>query len=223
MQSDGTGWSVITHGEYWDTDPAWLADGTAVIFASNRCCSTNGEFRYQLYTASRSDRQPRRLTTASANDLAPATSRDGTRVAFVRTRPDEALAEIYVMRTDGSDLRRLVSDRQILQLGWIGTDSLAFMTLTNNDTSSTLRLMTVDVDKPARQPRAVFVCSDPCVGGDSFAVSPDGRFAAVTTSGPRSRPSSIVLIKLATGATRTLPGIPRSGICCVSWSATRAP
>jgi hypothetical protein len=88
--------------------------------------------------------------------------------------------------------------------------------------NSTLRLLTVDADKPA-QPRGLFVCSDPCIGGDSFAASPDGRFAAVTESRRGGRVSSVVLVDLATGASHKLPGIPGgNGICCVTWSAAVA-
>ncbi len=51
-------------------------------------------------------KKTKRLTNNPANDIEPAWSPDGTKIAFTQ-RPDGIDFEIYVMNADGSDLANI--------------------------------------------------------------------------------------------------------------------
>jgi TolB protein len=103
----------LTDGSYDDNFPAWSPTGDRIAFASDR----DGE--YQIYTVRPDGTQLTRLTHSSGIDAHLAWSRDGKWIAFASARTgftDEALlhpgnpqqnGEIFVMRADGSDVRRL--------------------------------------------------------------------------------------------------------------------
>jgi TolB protein len=103
----------LTDGSYHDNFPAWSPTGDRIAFASDR----DGE--YQIYTVRPDGTQLTRLTHSSGIDAHVAWSRDGKWIAFASARTgfaDEALlhpgnpqqnGEIFVMRADGSDVRRL--------------------------------------------------------------------------------------------------------------------
>jgi TolB protein len=107
------GVSELTNGPQDDNFPAWSPDGNRIAFASNR----NGD--YEIYTVRSDGTQLTRLTHGPGIDAHLAWSRDGQWIAFASARTgftDEALlhprnpqqnGEIFVMRADGSDVRRL--------------------------------------------------------------------------------------------------------------------
>ena len=96
-----------------DENPAWSPGWTRVLFQSDR----NGNF--DIYSAragcvpDAADAETlcdlQRLTDDPADDLLPAWSPDGTRIAFVSLR--DGNAEIYQLEQDGSNLRRLTYNR----------------------------------------------------------------------------------------------------------------
>jgi Tol biopolymer transport system component len=95
-----------------DVDPAWSPDGSTILFASDR----SGEF--EIYTMRADGSHARRLTREPGDDRSPAWSPDGSQIVFStdrlvsaverkRKREGYQIAHLYVMRADGSHLRRL--------------------------------------------------------------------------------------------------------------------
>jgi hypothetical protein len=106
VAANGTGKTRLTTGlDYW---PAWSADGSKIAFTRY----TNNH--YVVYTMLSNGLLQTALTDGSVDDFQPAWSPDGTRIAFASNRdvrteyPEQPRQmEIYTMRSDGSDQRRL--------------------------------------------------------------------------------------------------------------------
>jgi TolB protein len=107
----------LTNGPHNDNFPAWSPAGDRIAFTSDR----DGD--YEIYSIRTDGKELKRLTHALGNDAHSTWSPDGNWIAFASTRTgykDEALqypyngqpeGEIYVMRSDGSDVRRLTEDQ----------------------------------------------------------------------------------------------------------------
>jgi len=78
--------------------PAWSPDGGRIAFVTRV-----GRAEQQILVVDRTGGEPRRLSTG----YAPAWSPDGTRIAFVVARVGDS--QIYVMKPNGTALRRLTS------------------------------------------------------------------------------------------------------------------
>jgi Tol biopolymer transport system component len=98
-----------------DNLPKWSPNGTEIVFTSDR----DGD--YDLYTIRPDGTALRRLTNTPGNDAHAAWSPDGRWIAFSSARggfKDEAprggggqpATDIFVMRPDGTDVRRLTDD-----------------------------------------------------------------------------------------------------------------
>lgn len=90
------------------TEPAVVSDGE-IVFASNR-----GGRDFELYRVGADGTRLRRITSdGAANDLAPAVSPDGARIAWEREtqQPGGAtIAELWVMDADGGNRRAVVAN-----------------------------------------------------------------------------------------------------------------
>jgi TolB protein len=103
-------------GTWTDTFPAWSPRGDRILFTSDR----DGD--WELYTMAPDGRDVRRLTRSPGNDAHATWSFDGEWIAFASARggfKDEmpvgegggqGAGDIFVMRADGSDVRRLTDD-----------------------------------------------------------------------------------------------------------------
>jgi Tol biopolymer transport system component len=113
VNADGSGLRQVTREsplaqfpEY--EGPRWLPDGRTLVYTS---WLPDNDF--DLFTANPDGSGVRRLTDNAVQDSEPAWSPDGSRLAFVRrhaSRPSGRSTfndEVYVMRADGSGLRRL--------------------------------------------------------------------------------------------------------------------
>lgn len=114
MNLDGTGLRrLTTNGS--DLAPAWSPDGKTIAFARPKWPA------YQIWVVNSDGTNPRPLTEPPnldgryAQDFEPEWSPDSRRIAFSRVyqdrslRPGLAAADIYVIRLDGSGLRRLTT------------------------------------------------------------------------------------------------------------------
>lgn len=93
-------WSRLTSGPSWDRQPAWNADGSAIVFTSDR---TGGGDIYRL--ALKGDAPfgaPERLTTNDAAESEPTVTASGV-VLFVRGRG--TAARIWIRGADGAEKR----------------------------------------------------------------------------------------------------------------------
>src|SRR3954469_23445224 len=71
MRTDAR-WTQLTSGIAWDSDPAWSADGTSIIYSST--VSGAGDL-YRVATSGTAT--PERLTTSDEPEIEPSIARDG--------------------------------------------------------------------------------------------------------------------------------------------------
>jgi Tol biopolymer transport system component len=107
----------LTHGPSNDNFPAWSPKGDRIAFVSDR----DGNF--EIYSIRPDGTDLRRLTRSPGADAHLAWSPDGQWIAFASTRmgfldellmhPDnvQGSAEIFVMRADGSNVRKLTENQ----------------------------------------------------------------------------------------------------------------
>lgn len=108
--------TALTSGPWTDNFPAWSPKGDRIVFSSDR----DGD--WELYTIRPDGRDLTRLTRSPGNDAHAAWSADGEWIAFASARggfKDEmpvgegggqGAGDIFVMRADGTDVRRLTDD-----------------------------------------------------------------------------------------------------------------
>ena len=107
--------STLTADDGFDNLPAWSPDGQWISFTSRR----DGD--WEVYAIHPDGTGLKRLTTSDGNDAHAAWSPDGRWIAFGSARggfKDEmarggggqGATDIFVMRADGSDVRRLTDD-----------------------------------------------------------------------------------------------------------------
>lgn len=102
--ADGSRRARLTHSPGADYNPAWSPDGGSIAFASNR----GGVFK--IYVMAADGRGTRLLAprgSSGGSSFTPAWSPDGKRIAFSSSAATPNNVEIYVVRTDGTQLRRL--------------------------------------------------------------------------------------------------------------------
>ena len=97
-----------------DCDPDWSPDGRQFAFASDRGIGT------AIYIADSTGANAVQIThpRLGAKDYMPAWSPNGKRISFERYVPGREAYELYVVNTDGTDLRRLAGGH-----GFDGTPS----------------------------------------------------------------------------------------------------
>ena len=109
MNANGANPRQITFNEFDDEDPAWSPDGTRIVFQRD-LNPVRGKVNYDLFTIAADGTDERRLTDSrGVDDLQPNWSSRG-RIAFTSDRDGDDL-EIYTMRPDGSQVRRLTSNK----------------------------------------------------------------------------------------------------------------
>jgi Tol biopolymer transport system component len=108
MNANGSAQRNLTRSPRYEDSAAWSPDGRRIAFVSgSRSCRAGEGCRgnTEVYVMNANGSGQRRLTRAPREDLVPAWSPDGRRIAFVSKR--DGNAEIYVMNTDGSGQRNL--------------------------------------------------------------------------------------------------------------------
>jgi TolB protein len=114
INKDGSGLTRLTTHAGADISPAWSPDGTRIAFVKIRQGSNLKIYVMKAARESETNRA-QRLTTASLStleELDPAWSPDGTRIAFARN-PDASSPtndfELYSIKANGSDQIRLTT------------------------------------------------------------------------------------------------------------------
>lgn len=92
----GRRWTRLTRGPAWDRQPAWLPDGSSLVFASDRDGGSN------LYHLALATGALQRLTRDSMPDAEPTVGRGGA-IVFVRGRGPAA--RLWIRESSGEERR----------------------------------------------------------------------------------------------------------------------
>ena len=106
INPDGTGLTRLTNNSSEDVYPNYSPDGSKIVFSSKR---TGKE---QVYTMLADGSQQTRLLVDTYDDGVPEWSPDGTKIAFTRYADYDGYGvrgEVFVMNSDGSDVKRLTT------------------------------------------------------------------------------------------------------------------
>jgi Tol biopolymer transport system component len=108
INADGSGQLRLTDSQANDLWADWSPDGTHIVFCSDR------DGNYAVYVMNVEDAlqgadgtNQRRLTDNDVNDYFPAWSPDGTKIAYFSMGPGSRRQDIFVMNSDGTDVRQL--------------------------------------------------------------------------------------------------------------------
>ncbi|HEU6453500.1 MAG TPA: gamma-glutamyltransferase [Gemmatimonadaceae bacterium] len=174
-----SGWTRITSGAGWDREPAWGADGSYIVFASNR---DGGSHLYRVALGAvrgaagydSATTPPERVTNSSEWESSPTLARNGT-LAFVRGRGPTA--RVYIRSADGRE-RRLTTAKSGSEL-WpaFSPDGKWIAFVSAAESGRALRIMSTSTDS------ARTTTSDRAI--ERPVWSPDGaRIAFGSRSGP---------------------------------------
>ena len=200
------------------SSPRGYARHELIAFASNR----DGDL--EIYTTTPDGSTRRQLTRNAsrgrneADDKAPAWSPDGRWLAFMSTRDHQGdgidSEEIYVMRADGADERRLTRNLvPDLAPDWTAEGKVAFWRCRKGIADCSL----LAVPPGGGEEERLYQSEDVVTRS---ALSPDGALLAVGHLHARTdslRPVEIRVIDLATGGERTLTDNDASD-APVAWS-----
>ena len=106
MNVDGGDPRPITPRKGWESNPVWSPDGAGIVFVCDRDDSPGNLLDICQVNADGNDEK--HILFHRNHDTQPAVSPDGARIAFVAL--SDGNAEIYIMKRDGSGLRRLTRD-----------------------------------------------------------------------------------------------------------------
>ena len=122
VTADGTNLRMISvradDGTEIDYSPDFSPDGNRIVYATTRhwVDRNSGSIRsrnFEIETIGVDGSDPRRLTHHQSDDVSPAWSPDGSRIAFISQYSYDKEAGIYTMAPDGSDQRLVVRFRTI--------------------------------------------------------------------------------------------------------------
>jgi Tol biopolymer transport system component len=218
MRSDGTEVRQITSGNFYEVSPEWSPDSDEILFSSTRCCATSSfSGNYALYTIRPDGSGLHRVMEDDANELSPAWSPAGDRIAYVRTPVDWGRSQIWVVNTDGTNSLSLTQDaRYYADVAWSPDGRwLATISHLTDDRDWQVRVMRAD----GSAVRTLVTCTSPCRrGGSSLTWSPDGAQIAFTiyTKADTDTPPRLALADVAK-ASFTLADTHGVGACCLSW------
>ncbi len=202
--ADGTESHSVTDGaDGGDTTPSWTPDSATVVFMRGR-----PDTRVDLYAVAASGGTPRKILDGRDDDPAhagwPAVSPDGGWVAFSSDRSDGLGTGIWLVRVDGTGLKRLTRPPQSqawvrdLRPAWSPDGKrLAFASnrhAVSSDDANDLDVYSVEVSSGEilRLTNDLAAADDPC-------FSPDGKRIYFTSTRDAPRDYAVELFVMASG------------------------
>jgi TolB protein len=190
---DGANPRRITVNRSLNINPVWSSDGKAIAYTSYRRANFPDIYIQRIYEGTPPE-SPAHGTDRIHNFL-PAWSPDGTKIAFMSNR--DGNAEIYVMDSNGSNLRRITNHPSIdATPTWSPAgNQIAF----TSDRSGSVQIYIVDADALG-QPRRI-TTNESWADRATWSPAPFNEIAYAARSGPGF---DIKIYDVASGATRTL-------------------
>lgn len=198
-----------------ERDPALSPDGEQVAFAWDGGTEVPGEGRqFDIYVQPASGGAPTRLTMHPADELSPAWSPDGERVAYVRCGKGGECG-VHVVDAGGGAEQTLVpqGDLAITDLVWSpGGERLAFSGRRGRQGAFSLHLLPLDGSPPQRltSPATTYP------GDLNPAFSPDGRRLAFVRTELDGR-QDVAVVTVSGGRVRRLAR-EQKGVTGLDWT-----
>jgi Tol biopolymer transport system component len=104
MRADGADRRQLTRTAASDGAPAFSPDGGAIAFETDR----DGQF--EIYVMASGGGGERNVSKHASSDRSPAWSPDGRRIAFLSNRDRPPEFDLYTMKADGTDVRRVTAE-----------------------------------------------------------------------------------------------------------------
>ena len=121
MNADGSGQKRLTTTATDDDWPGFTADGSRIVFTSNR----HGQ--YEIYSMKLNGTDVKRLTMNGAADMQGTMSPNNNRIAFISDR--RGLFEVYTMNVDGTNVTRETTTVEgDLDISWSATGTNVYFT-----------------------------------------------------------------------------------------------
>jgi len=174
MRADGSHVRRLTSRKGPEFDSTWSPDGTRIAYRDSRRGINDDD---EIYVMNADGSGQRNLTRNRANDWGPAWSPDGSLIAFNSDR--DLLPQLYVVRPDGSHLRRLTEIEAEYPACSPDGKRIAFMSMRPDARGSdpNYDVFVVNADGSGLRPLTDWP------GEDGWpAWSRDGRLIAFTTS-----------------------------------------
>jgi Tol biopolymer transport system component len=204
----------LTNTRGYDAEASYSPDGQWIVFSSTR-----GAYDHNLSAAERKQLDtdpsyfgeiyimradpdgsaPKRLTNVPGYDGGPFFSPDGKRIVWRRFNESGLLADIYTMKLDGTDQRRITDFGAMSWAPYIHPSGEYLIFSSNKLGFENFELFLVDIDGKKEPVRVTY--SD---GFDGLPVpSPDGRQLAWTSNRAGGREGQIYLAAWNHEAART--------------------
>lgn len=110
IDADGSNLQRVTNNDFTEELPNWSPDGTRLVFACYPTREYGGQLDSQICTINVDGSGFRNLSEGNVHGYDPVWSPVGEQIAFVGMS-DESFDQIYVVDSDGSNLRQLTSDQ----------------------------------------------------------------------------------------------------------------
>jgi TolB protein len=202
MNPDGSKKRQLTHSRQ-NGEPRWSPDGQRIVFVHGGCSTVGcAPTRSALWIMNADGSGQRRLTNGRSVDNDGRWSPDGRWIAFSRGTSctgDGCKIDIWLIRPDGTDARRVTHDGRSTQPTWSPDGKKIAFSCDNADGSrSDICVMNADGtgrrDLTSGLPANSALCSEP-------AWSPDGH----TILFAYGQPSRVLIFMSSNGLTPTAP------------------